>query len=115
MRMPQPQRRPRIIVDRVLVPTPALRCERIVRISRESTREIPPLVGVRAAAFHPDLVAVVDLRRSAQGRQQPVRHLDGVDVRSAVRETIYVMVADVRHQLLRMRIQFVVAQHVGDR
>ena len=78
--------------------------KRVVRISNPSAGEIAPVVRI-AASWHPDLVAVVNLRNAPQRQGESERQLQ-LCRRAAfgAREARHVMIREERNEHLGSRI-----------
>src|SRR2546427_6859587 len=96
----------------LLIPRAACSRERVVRITNPSTWKIAPVVRI-AAAWHSDLVAVINLRNAPQREREPECQLQ-LGGRAAFRApaTRPLLIRKKKKQQIRMYVQYIVPQHV---
>src|SRR5579862_2812848 len=98
----------------LLLGSAALGSKRILSITWKSSGEVTSVVRI-LSALHPDLIPRIDLRNSAQRQQKRERCFQLSCVASVfAQKAAVVMVADERHQHLRMRIKLVRAKNVDN-
>ena len=84
-----------------------------MRVAGKAAGKVVTIVGVLFAR-HSDLVSGVDLRHAAQREDKSLRQLERGDRTIRFREkTRGVVVANERNQLLRMRVERVLAKNLS--
>src|SRR5215469_17457698 len=111
---PQPQQCLYVLEHGLLFTRAALARERVFRVFHPAPGKVVPIVRI-STSRQADFIAVIKLRYTTQRQCEPVGKLQlGRRHTRNSSESRYVVIAEKRHQELRMRVQRILPQNIRE-